>query len=263
MAIGDYTLARSTRAGASFDVQIRTGAWGDLASVTTEIAAQVGGNAVRFDLDGSVRVNSAIDTELGTVGSVEAIEGGSIRHTASDRYVVDWSTGERLSIVNRGVYFDETFTLSSKDGAGSVAGLLGTNTNQETDIQLADGTVLDAPTQAQLLGAYADSWSVAGGHSLLTDSSSLPVALSNGGNAATPFNGKSFMDLAHFDAGGATLGFREDASGSFGTLSLQSGQQQTAIMLMGQFAASSFGVASDGHGGTMIDYVPPKVALLG
>ncbi len=262
-AVGDFTLAKGTTAADPFDVQIQTSAWASMVSVTTEIAAQVGGNAVQFDLDGDVLVNGAVDTSLGSVGAAQALDGGAITRTSADSYVVDWASGESLAVTNVGSYFNESVTLSAKDGPGSVQGLLGSNTSQATDIQLADGTVLDAPTDSQLLGVYAQSWSVADSASLLNDNTSLPLAMSNDGDAATPFNGRSFIDLAGVNPASATLGFREDASGAFGTLSVQSGSQQTSMTLLGQYAAAGFGVASDGHGGTIVDYTPPKVALLG
>ncbi|HEY1941250.1 MAG TPA: VWD domain-containing protein [Roseiarcus sp.] len=262
-AVGDFTLVKGTTSADPFDVEIRTSPWASMISVTTEIAAQVGGNAVQFDLDGTVKLNGAVDTSLGSVNAVQAIDGGTITRTAADSYVVDWASGESLNVTNAGPYFNETVTLSAKDGPGSVQGLLGSNTSQATDIQLANGTVLDAPTDSQLLGVYAESWSVADSASLLNDNTSLPLAMSNDGNAATPFNGRSFMDLAGLSAASATLSFHENASGAFGTLSVQSGAQQTAITLLGQYAAAGFGVVSDGHGGTIVDYAPPKLTMLG
>ncbi len=262
-AVGDFTLAKGTSAADPFDVQIQTSPWASMVSVTTEIAAQVGGNAVQFDLDGDVLVNGVLDTALGSAGSIQALDGGSITRTSADSYLIDWASGESLTVTNVGSYFNETVTLSAKDGAGSVEGLLGSNTSQATDIQLADGTVLNAPTDSQLLGVYAQSWSVADSASLLNDNTSLPLAMTNDGDAATPFDGRSFLDLAGLNPASATLGFKEDPSGAFGTLTIQSGGHETAMTLLGQYAAAGFGIASDGHGGTFVDYTPPKVSLLG
>ncbi len=262
-AVGDFTLAKGTSAADPFDVQIQTSPWASMVSVTTEIAAQVGGNAVQFDLDGDVLVNGVLDTALGSAGSIQALDGGSITRTSADSYLIDWASGESLTVTNVGSYFNETVTLSAKDGAGSVEGLLGSNTSQATDIQLADGTVLNAPTDSQLLGVYAQSWSVADSASLLNDNTSLPLAMTNDGDAATPFDGRSFLDLAGLNPASATLGFKEDPSGAFGTLTIQSGGHETSMTLLGQYAAAGFGIASDGHGGTFVDYTPPKVSLLG
>ncbi len=263
MAVGDYTLVQSTVAGNAFDIEIRTASWGNMASVTTEIAAEVGANAVDFTLDGAVKINGVTDTHLASVGAMEAIDGGVITRTGTDSYELDWATGESLTLTNRGPFFDETVTLSANDGPGSVKGLLGSNTSQASDIALSDGTVLHDPSAADLLGTYAQSWSLSEGGSLLDGGGHLPTTLSTLGNAATPFNGKASVDLAGFAAATTTLGFTEDSSGGFGTLTVASGSHQTALVLMGQYAAADFHAANDGHGGTVIDYQPPKTALLG
>lgn len=263
-ATGDYTLETSTVAGDTFDVQIRASAWANMTSVTTQVAAQVGANAIDFNLDGSVDVNGAVDPTLGAgaPGTSEAIDGGHIARMASNAFAVTWDTGERLSVTNEGGYFNETVSLGPNDGPGSVAGLLGTNTSAASDIQLSNGTILDNPSASDIVGAYAKSWSVAKDASLLDGSDSLPLAMSKLGTAAAPFDGKSSIDLANVNAATATLAFSEDPSGAFGTLGVTSGAQHTALLLVGQFAATNFGVASDGHGGTTIDYQPPKPTLL-
>lgn len=263
-AVGDYTLVQSTVAGNAFDVQIRTAGWADMVSVTTEIAAQVGANTVDFTLDGTVKVNGVADASLAQVGAIESIDGGVITRTGSDSYEVDWATGESLGLTNvNGQYFNETATLSASDGPGSVKGLLGSNTSQATDIALSDGTVLHNPSDDDLLGAFAQSWSLGGGGSLLDGGGHLPTPMSNLGNQTTPFNGKASVDLSGFAATATTIGFSEDQSGGFGTLTVTSGSHQTALILMGQYAAADFHAANDGHGGTVIDYQPPKPALLG
>ncbi|WP_407050832.1 VWD domain-containing protein [Methyloraptor flagellatus] len=262
MAVGDYTLVKSVEPGNAFDIQIRTSGEHGVMSYTTEIAAQVGANTVDFELDGAVKLNG-VATPI-AVGSVRKIDGGTISRTKDDTYVVNWETGESLKVVNKGgEYFDEMVSLGPNARPGSVVGLLGANTTQANDIQLADGTVLHNPTNDELVGAYASSWSVGTDLSLLDDGGLLPAAMSNLGDAATPFNGKSSIDLAGFDASKATLAFSEDAAGGFGTLTVTSGSQHTAILLMGQYAAAGFGLANDGHGGTTIDYQPPRPTLLG
>ncbi len=41
-AVGRFTMVRSVSAASPFDIQIETKSWGDLASVTDKIAAQIG-----------------------------------------------------------------------------------------------------------------------------------------------------------------------------------------------------------------------------
>ncbi len=91
----------------------------------------------------------------------------------------------------------------------------------------------------------------------------MPIAFSDRGKADAPFNGRSSIGLANFVAERTTLAFQEDRSGAFGTLTVASGQQQTALILMGQYAAANFHAGDDGHGGVTIDYQPPRPTLLG
>lgn len=262
-AVGRFTMVRSVSAASPFDIQIETKSWGDMASVTDKIAAQIGGNAVRFELDGSIFINGAVDHSLASDGEVLRLDGGAITRLSAKSYRVDWSDGQSLSVINQGVCFDEVASLGPSDGPGSVEGLLGSNTSRATDIALADGTVLAHPTEADLLGRYAESWSLTDGGSLLENGGTLPIAFSDRGKADAPFNGRSSIGLANFVAERTTLAFQEDRSGAFGTLTVASGQQQTALILMGQYAAANFHAGDDGHGGVTIDYQPPRPTLLG
>ena len=56
-------------------------------------------------------------------------------------------------------------------------GLLGSNSGWATDFQLPDGTVLHHPSDAEILGVFADAWRVAPDASLLGDSSRATAAL--------------------------------------------------------------------------------------
>ena len=60
------------------------------------------------------------------------------------------------------------------------------------------------------------------------------------------------IDLASllYDTKTTTLGY--SGTGASGTLSVTSGAQTDMIALLGNYAASSFSLASDGHGGTSI-----------
>ena len=53
-----------------------------------------------------------------------------------------------------------------------------------------------------------------------------------------------------------TLGYAENKSQTGGTLSVGNGSQTAAIALLGNYMASSFVVASDLHGGTLITEAP-------
>lgn len=262
-AVGRFTLVQSVAAASPFDIEIETSPFGAMASVTTGIAAQVGANAIRFDLDGSVWINGAISHGVSSPGQTLALDGGALTRTGQASYRVDWSGGESLSVSNQGSYFDEIVSLGPTDGPNSVKGLLGRNTSRATDIALADGTVLENPSEADLLGLYAQSWSLPQSGSLLDDTVRLPLAMSNNGDPSAPFNGHHSIGLANFDAAQTTLAFEPGKGGDFGTLTMTSARQQLALVLMGQYAASDFHASSDGHGGTIIDYQAPQPSLLG
>ena len=49
-----------------------------------------------------------------------------------------------------------------------------------------------------------------------------------------------------------TLGFSEDASNTFGTLTVSDGTHAASILLLGQYTAASFQQVSDGGTGTLV-----------
>ena len=49
-----------------------------------------------------------------------------------------------------------------------------------------------------------------------------------------------------------TLGFSEDASNTFGTLSVTDGTHAATLLLLGQYAAAGFQTTSDGGTGTLV-----------
>lgn len=72
-----------------------------------------------------------------------------------------------------------------------------------------------------------------------------------------PFGRAATIDLAAFSPQ-ATLGFSEDSSGTFGVLTISQGAEQLSLALLGQYSASQFSLAADGHGGAQLTYVPPE-----
>jgi hypothetical protein len=53
------------------------------------------------------------------------------------------------------------------------------------------------------------------------------------------------------------LSFTEAASNLSGTLTVNDGTHTANIQLLGQYTASEFAAASDGHGGTLISFTSP------
>jgi hypothetical protein len=93
-----------------------------------------------------------------------------------------WTTGEALSITDSGAYLDSAVALPATDGAGSVQGLLGSNSGQANDFQLPDGGVLAQPlSDSELLGTFADAWRVTPANALL-NSAAMGFIGSGGGS---------------------------------------------------------------------------------
>jgi hypothetical protein len=171
-ATGDFVLARSTQPGNSFQIQMRAEQFLSFAgtSVATEIAAQVGRDVVSFSNTGAaVTVNGIADTALlASPGMQQQLDGGTLTALSSNSFQLTWKTGETLDVTNDGVCLDSSVQLAPQDGAGSMQGLLGTDSGQANDFALPDGTVLAQPVASQtLLGTFADAWRVAPKNSIL------------------------------------------------------------------------------------------------
>ena len=174
-AEGEFVLAQSTVAGDMFAVQARMAPYSanSTVSVMTMIGADVGGQQVTFGLgrDDVVAIGGVGQTFAGNGSSIALAGGGSVTQLTSSTYQLNWGTGEVMTVTDAGSYFNLNLTLSAADGPGSVQGLLGSDTGQANDFQLADGTVLAQPlTSAELYGAFADAWRVTsgtGGNSLM------------------------------------------------------------------------------------------------
>jgi hypothetical protein len=71
------------------------------------------------------------------------------------------------------------------------------------------------------------------------------------------FGGQDQIDLGDIAFGASTtLGYAANSSNTGGTLTVSDGTAN--IALLGQYMASSFVTASDGHGGTLITDPPPS-----
>ena len=79
-------------------------------------------------------------------------------------------------------------------------------------------------------------------------------------DAPSTFTGKvsgltagTYIDLPSIGFGAhTTLGYSENAAGTGGTLAITDGTHTADIALLGNYMASTFATASDGHGGTLI-----------
>jgi plastocyanin len=294
-AVGDFTLARSTVVDNPFDVQIRTASFpfNNLASITTQVAAQIGDTSIRFDLDGGVTVNGVADIALDGSHTTQLFEQGSLVMVSPDMCQIHWKNGEILSVTNEGNYFNLGMTLSASDAPGSVQGLLGSNSGQASDLQLADGTVLAPPvSDTELLDEFADAWRVAPNQSMLSGAAEPALNLSNlqidhamtfvvadrpdeiltgslattsagvtyagsmqefAGDVLIGFSAADAIDITDFNAGGASLSFL--ASGSGGDLTIANGSQNVTMHVNGTLPSGGVSISSDQHAGSLIGFV--------
>ena len=182
-------------------------------------------------------------------------------------------------------------TTTAATGSGSYNSV----TNM-TSLTVHDSSGAGKTDTFQLSGNYSSaSWTVttdgAGGVKVIDPSSTDPLAVPDGGTASigapaaagavtfagasgllqlgasqsftgtvTDFGGQDQIDLGDIGYGAnSTLGYAANAGNTGGTLTVSDGTNTANIALLGQYMASSFAAASDGHGGTLISD-PPAVA---
>jgi hypothetical protein len=178
-AVGDFVAVRPTDPGNPCQIQIRTESVPGATSVTTELAAQLGGDRVTFATGRAnpVYVDGAPDTAL-QMGAAQSLAGGTLTEIFPGAWQLTWNTGQSVTVTEQDGYLDWSVSLGPHDGPGSVQGLLGSDSGRATDFQLPNGTVLPQPLSSdELLGSFADAWRVAPGTSLLDDMSvpAVPV----------------------------------------------------------------------------------------
>jgi hypothetical protein len=159
-------------------------------------------------------------------------------------------------------------TLSS---ASAIADLAGNNANLSgggADLGLRVNTAATGPagpsggnfaiggsTQLELFGPSAASVSFAAG---AAGTLKLDAATQFTGHVSG-LAGHDAIDLANFDFDeDSNLAYKANNTHSGGTLTVQDGEHIARIALLGQYMASSFAMASDGSGGTLITDPPPN-----
>ena len=172
-ALGDFVAVRSTEPANPWLIEIRTASAPGATSITTELAATLGDDRVTFAVGRAnpVYIDGAADTTL-QVGATQSLADGTLARLSAATYRLTWNTGESVTVAvtGQGGWLDWSVGLGPTDGAGSVQGLLGSDSGQATDFQLPNGSVLPQPLSSdQILGVYADAWRVAPGASLFDD----------------------------------------------------------------------------------------------
>lgn len=113
---------------------------------------------------------------------------------------------------------------------------------------VANGTIIQGGLAHVAVGGAANDVTFQGeGGTLQLDSSDLFSGEIAG------FGDTDIIDLRDIAfSAGTTLGYTADPGNGSGTLTLSDGVHSASLVLLGQYSAASFALASDGHGGTMI-----------
>jgi hypothetical protein len=216
-------------AGSDASVNFAPGVAGELQlDASQEFSGTISGFAPgdSIDLaDVSFGVNTILDYWLNADNSGGTLSIGDATHAAN--------------IALLGSYMASSFAMSS-DGHG---GTLITNPPVGPQTTIANDTTL------AIVGASSQSVTFAGnaGSLLLDQSQSFTGTVAG-------FGGQDQIDLgdiAYSDVA-TTLDYWMNSDSSGGTLTVSDGSHTANLSLLGQYAASSFAMASDGHGGTLI-----------
>lgn len=81
-------------------------------------------------------------------------------------------------------------------------------------------------------------------------------------DASAPLGASNQIDFFALDASKTTLAFHEDASNAFATLTLTQGHETLSFALLGQYSAGQFGLAADGHGGSLLTFTKTPTLTL-
>jgi hypothetical protein len=211
------------------------------------------GQEVRITLDMSEKVSVTGSPTLflnnGGTASYDA------KHSTATALAFDYTVAAGQATTDLAVSGIELPTAGSiKDLAGNNARLSGASVNLGLEVNTKP-LAITGTTDLQLLGpSNANVAFGAGGTLTLDDSQAYS------GTVAGLASG-NHIDLADIGFGAhTTLGYTPNDSNSGGVLAASDGTHIAKIALLGQYAAESFAMASDGHGGTLISDPPELIA---
>ena len=182
--------------------------------------------------------------------------------------------------------FNETVLASDHTNATITAHATGSNTisfandTSGVTVDLTKGTATETQAATTYTDALSNFQNIIASHynDTLTAGANGAVLTGNGGSDTYVLNAKGAdtikdtsadlkssvikgfskldqLDLTDMKFGTATtLGFSEDKSNSFGTLTVSDGTHNVSIQLLGQYMAAGFQKATDGGAGTFITY---------
>ena len=120
-AVGDFVLTRSTVPGDSFEIDIATIGERNAVSVTTEAAAVVGSDLVRFASGATpqIWIDGVLTTALTASHPSLLLAGGQLAELWPGTFELSWNTGETLTVTDVGAYLEYRGD-ASHDGAPGV-----------------------------------------------------------------------------------------------------------------------------------------------
>jgi hypothetical protein len=152
------------------------------------------------------------------------------------------------------------------DSAGNAANLAGSGANLGLQINIKStgaagpsggNFTITGGTDLQLLGASTANVTFDAGS---TGTATLDASSEFAGTVAGLAPG-NYLDLSDIGFGASsTLGYTPNNGNTGGVLTAGDGSHVANIALLGQYAAASFVMASDGHGGTLINDPPELIA---
>jgi autotransporter passenger strand-loop-strand repeat protein len=203
-------------------------------------ADQITIHSGRQDVYGNV-TNTTTDTS--GAGQQNIYAGGTATNTTLGvgYYQTNWGTASNTTL-NGGIQnVYGTATNTTINSATSVqyveAGALASNT-----------TIGSGGTENILAGGSAAGVTFAGAHAhlILVHASGLTGAISG-------WQGTDTIDLGDIAFGSqTTLGYAANANHTGGVLTVSDGSHVATLSLLGQYAATSFALSSDGYGGSLI-----------
>lgn len=120
-------------------------------------------------------------------------------------------------------------------------------------IVLGGGNALISGTSTLEYGGISDNnvtFADGAAGTLILDHASQFTGTVAGLNSTAPFD---ILDLADIGfSANTSLSFTSNSQNTGGTLTVSDGTNTANILLLGQYSAASFAIASDGHGGTSV-----------
>lgn len=198
-----------------------------------------------LDLDGAIIGGGAVS--IGAGATIDTVDNQA-------------STIKRAAVTNAGTLAASYGNLTI-DAAVTNTGNLAAANGSRLDIA---GTVTGAGTATIGSGGILEFGGASDANVTFLDATgtlqldhALDGASRFSGTVAGFAPGADAIDLGAINAANAQLSFMENGDNGAGTLTVSDGHHTTNIVLLGNYLASSFVTASDGHGGTLVTSAEP------